>query len=92
MPVSPIKKCLQVRLSRNSFLRWVLPSGWFMTMTVSSGFGGGRCCRTSSCDRDQELLLSPSLRDWLGEDHLAWCVFDAVEQIGLGGILWRVSR
>lgn len=39
-----------------------------------------------SCDREQELLLPPSLRDWLAEDHLAWCVLDAVEQIDLSGI------
>jgi transposase len=39
-----------------------------------------------ACDRDQELFLPPSLRDWLGEDHLAWCVLDAVEQIDLSGI------
>jgi hypothetical protein len=26
----------------------------------------------SSCDREQELLLPPSLREWLAEDHLAW--------------------
>jgi hypothetical protein len=39
-----------------------------------------------ACDRDQELLLPPCLRDWLGEDHLAWCVLDAVEQIDLGGV------
>ena len=39
-----------------------------------------------ACDRDQELLLPPSLRDWLGEDHLAWFVLDAVEQIDLSGI------
>jgi len=39
-----------------------------------------------ACDREQELLLPPSLRDWLGEDHLAWCVLDAVEQIDLGSI------
>jgi hypothetical protein len=25
-----------------------------------------------ACDRDQELLLPPSLREWLPEDHLAW--------------------
>jgi hypothetical protein len=24
-----------------------------------------------ACDREQELLLPPSLRDWLPEDHLA---------------------
>ena len=39
-----------------------------------------------ACDRDQELLLPPSLRDWLGEGHLAWCVLDAVEQIDLSAI------
>lgn len=39
-----------------------------------------------ACDREQELLLPPSLRDWLGEDHLAWCVLDAVEQIDLSAI------
>ena len=31
-----------------------------------------------ACDRDQELLLPPSLRDWLPEGHLGWCVIDAV--------------
>jgi transposase len=36
-----------------------------------------------ACDRDQELLLPPSLRDWLPEDHLAWFVIDAVEEIDL---------
>jgi hypothetical protein len=27
-----------------------------------------------ACDREQELLLPPSLREWLPEDHLAWFV------------------
>lgn len=36
-----------------------------------------------SCDRDQELLLPPSLRDWLPEDHLAWFVLDAVATLDL---------
>jgi transposase len=35
------------------------------------------------CDRDQELLLPPSLRDWLGEEHLVWMVLDAVETIDM---------
>lgn len=35
------------------------------------------------CDRDQAYLLPPSLKDWLPEDHLAWFVLDAVEQIDL---------
>jgi transposase len=36
-----------------------------------------------SCDREQELLLPPSLRDWLGEDQVAWFVLDAVETLDL---------
>ena len=35
------------------------------------------------CDRDQELLLPPSLLEWLPEDHLAWFVLDAVEEMDL---------
>jgi transposase len=35
------------------------------------------------CDRDQELLLPPSLRDWLPEDHLAWFVLDSVAALDL---------
>ena len=35
------------------------------------------------CDREQELLLPPSLREWLSEDHLAWFVIDAVAQFDL---------
>jgi transposase len=35
------------------------------------------------CDREQELLLPPSLREWLPEDHLAWFVLDAVEEMDL---------
>jgi len=35
------------------------------------------------CDRNQAYLLPPSLADWLGQDHLAWFVLDAVEQIDL---------
>jgi transposase len=37
------------------------------------------------CDRDQELLLPPSLREWLPEDHLAWFVLDAVGELDLDG-------
>ena len=35
------------------------------------------------CDREQALLLPPSLREWLPVGHLAWFVLDAVEQIDL---------
>jgi transposase len=36
------------------------------------------------CDREQELLLPPSLREWLPEDHLAWFMIDAVAEMDLG--------
>lgn len=35
-------------------------------------------------DREQGYLMPPSLRDWLGEGHLAWFILDAVEQVDLG--------
>ena len=36
-----------------------------------------------ACERDQPMLLPPDLRDWLGEDHLAWFVLDAVSELDL---------
>src|SRR5919197_3366526 len=36
-----------------------------------------------TCDRDQALLLPPDLRDWLPEDHLAWFVIEAIEELDL---------
>src|SRR3954469_4982401 len=36
-----------------------------------------------ACDREQELLLPPSLREWLPEGHLAWFVLDAVDAMDL---------
>jgi transposase len=36
-----------------------------------------------ACDREQELLLPPSLREWLPENHLAWCVIDPVAELDL---------
>src|SRR5918995_2162585 len=38
-----------------------------------------------ACDRDQVLLMAPSLRDWLPEDHFAWFVIDAVAGMDLSG-------
>jgi hypothetical protein len=36
-----------------------------------------------SCDREQDLLLAPSLPEWLPREHLAWLVLDAVDAIDL---------
>jgi transposase len=40
-----------------------------------------------ACDREQELLLPPSSREWLPDDHLAWFVLDAVEAMDLSAFL-----
>ena len=36
-----------------------------------------------SCDREQELLLPPSLREWLADDHLAWFVVEVIDELDL---------
>ena len=36
-----------------------------------------------ACDREQELLLPPSLKEWLPPEHLAWLVLDAVQEMDL---------
>jgi len=40
-----------------------------------------------ACGRDQELLLPPSLREWLPEDDLAWFVLEAVAELDLDAFL-----
>jgi transposase len=40
-----------------------------------------------ACDRERELLLPPSLREWLPEDHLVWFVLDAVDAMDLRSFL-----
>ncbi|HEY6762593.1 MAG TPA: transposase [Baekduia sp.] len=39
--------------------------------------------RFISADREQVLLLAPSLAEWLPAGHLAWFVLDAVDQLDL---------
>ena len=53
------------------------------TICADGGVGGGVQVAQNflPCDREQELLLPPSLREWLPEDHLAWFVIDAVEAL-----------
>src|SRR3954447_21957828 len=40
-----------------------------------------------ACDREQELLLPLSLREWLPQEHLAWFVLDAVAEMDLGAFV-----
>src|SRR3974390_1089555 len=35
---------------------------------------------------EQDLLLPPSLRDWLPDDHLVYCVSDVVDELDLSAI------
>jgi transposase len=45
-----------------------------------------------ACDRDQVLLMAPSLRDWLPEDHFAWFVLDAVAAMDLSAFYAAYRR
>ncbi len=36
-------------------------------------------------DREQLLLMPPSVADWLPENHLAWFVLDVVAELDLTG-------
>ena len=44
-------------------------------------------------DRDQLLLMPPSLADWLPADHLAWFVLDVVGELDLAAfvVAYRVD-
>jgi transposase len=44
------------------------------------------------CGREQELLLPPSLREWLPEDHLAWFVLGAVGELDLDAFYGAYRR
>ena len=39
------------------------------------------------CDRDQLMLMPPSVADWLPDDHLAWFVIDVVDELDLSAFL-----
>ncbi|HEY5013021.1 MAG TPA: hypothetical protein VIK61_09985 [Acidimicrobiia bacterium] len=38
-------------------------------------------------DRDQLLLIPPSLAEWLPADHLAWFVLEVVAELDLGAFV-----
>jgi len=42
-----------------------------------------------TAERDQVFLLPPDIRDWLGEDELAWTVLEAVGQLDLAAFRAR---
>jgi hypothetical protein len=44
------------------------------------------------CDREQVLLMPPSLREWLPEGHFAWFVLAAVEEMDLSASTLLTER
>jgi transposase len=36
-----------------------------------------------SCDREQDFLMAPSVREWLPPEHLAWFVLEVIERVDL---------
>ena len=36
-----------------------------------------------ACDRDQAMLLPPSLLDWVPADHLVWTILGSVAELDL---------
>jgi hypothetical protein len=42
-------------------------------------------------DRDQLLMMPPSLAEWLPTDHLAWFVLDVVGELDPVGVRGGVS-
>jgi transposase len=50
------------------------------------GFGDdARMVNVRGVERDQLLLMPPSLADWLPPDHLAWFIIDVVAELDLSG-------
>jgi len=37
----------------------------------------------TTCNRNQQYLLPPSMQEWLDEDHFVWFLLDAVEEMDL---------
>lgn len=45
-----------------------------------------------SYDPHQQLLLPPSLQDWLPEDHLAYFISDTIDELNLSSIIKKYRR
>jgi transposase len=40
-----------------------------------------------ACDRDQVMLMPPSLLDWAPPDHLVWTVLASIEEMDLSAFV-----
>ena len=45
-----------------------------------------------AADREQAFLLPPDVREWPSEDHFAWFVIDAVDQMESAESMARIAR
>ena len=55
-------------------------------LAFGCGFGDdARMVNVRRVERDQLLLMPPSLSDWLPLDHLAWFIVDVVAELDLSG-------
>jgi len=55
-------------------------------LALWGGFGDdARMVNVRRVERDQLLLMPPSLSDWLPLDHLAWFIVDVVAELDLSG-------
>ncbi len=66
-------------------LLWGLSHEWGV-LAFCGGFGhDAGMVNVRRFERDQLLLMPPSLSDWLPADHLAWFVVDVVAELDLSG-------
>jgi transposase len=61
-------------------------------LTVPPAFRGARdnvcvACNFVRVDREQLMLMPPSVAEWLPEDHLAWFVIDVVDELDLSAFV-----
>jgi transposase len=66
--------------------------GCFVNPSLSAGVKTLLGMAQNFIDCDREQLLSPSLREWLPENHLAWFVIDAVKDIDLSAFYARCRQ
>ena len=68
-------------------------SSWLSGKVPSGAFNGilGMPQNFIACDREQSLLLPPSLLEWLPGDHLVWTILAAVDELDLS-VIYRVYR
>jgi transposase len=59
---------------------------------VGVGRGGGATRVYVRPERDQLFLLPVSMRDWVGEDHLAWFVIEIVGELETSALHRRAGR